>query len=80
LPKGRGYAYPQFQFDPETHDVYEEVRRANVLLGAVGDPWGVASWWIAPNDRIDARPVELIGTSRASEIGQAAQALLEPLG
>ncbi len=80
LPRGRGYVYPQFQFEPKTQDVYQEVRRANEILSAVSDPWGVASWWIVRNDRIEARPVDLVGTSRATEIQRAAETLLEPVG
>ncbi len=80
LPKGRGFMYPRFQFDPQTHDVYPEVRSANELLGAANDSWGVASWWIAPNDRVNARPVDLVGTARAAEVVHAAEALLEPVG
>jgi len=80
LPRGRSYVYPQFQFNTQTHDVYDEVRQANELLRAASDPWGVASWWIAANDRLGAPPLELVGTSRASEIERAAQAVLEPVG
>lgn len=80
LPKGRGYVYPQFQFDLTSRDVYPEVRSANEILEAGVDPWGVASWWIGMNDRLDGRPVELVGTSRAPEIKLAAETVLEPVG
>lgn len=80
LPRGRGYLYPRFQFDHESRDLYVEVKSTNELLRAADDPWGVASWWTAQNDRIDARPVELVGTARAPEIAHAAHAVLEPVG
>ncbi|MCA1842632.1 MAG: hypothetical protein LC792_05470 [Actinobacteria bacterium] len=80
LPKGRGYMYPRFQFDPGSHDVRPEVRSANELLDAAHDPWGVASWWTAPNDRVGCRPVELVGTARGPDVVHAAQAFLEPVG
>jgi hypothetical protein len=80
LPKGRGYVYPHFQFDPMTLDVRVEVREVNELLRAGSDPWGVASWWISTNDRLNARPIDLVGTSRAGAVTLAAQALLEPVG
>lgn len=80
LRKGSGYIYPEFQFDPETRDVFEEVRQVNEMLDALEDPWGVASWWMTPNSRLDARPVELVGSSRSEEVVRAAEALLEPVG
>jgi hypothetical protein len=80
LPRGRSYVYPQFQFNPESRDVYAEVRSANEMLDAAHDPWGTASWWIGLNDRLASRPIELVGTSRASEITVAAQAVLESVG
>lgn len=63
-PSGRGYLYPAFQFDASRRDVVPEVRAVNEELDAAGDPWGVASWWISRNDRIDARPRDLVGTDR----------------
>jgi hypothetical protein len=80
LPKGRGFIYPKFQFDPASRELYDEVRSVNELLGAHNDPWGVASWWSALNDRLGARPVDLVGTDRGSEVVRAVQALLEPVG
>ncbi len=80
LPKGRGFIYPKFQFDPVTHDIYAAVRTANETLGAHSDPWGVASWWSSPNDRLGSTPADLVGTDKDSEIVHAAEALLEPVG
>lgn len=80
LPRGRGYVYPWFQFDPESLELFSEVRSVNESLEAAKDPWGVASWWVTVNDRLGCRPVELVGTERASEVVHAAEALVEPVG
>jgi hypothetical protein len=79
LPWGRGYLYPAFQFDVERRTVFPEVRRVNELLRAVDDPWGVASWWISLNARLGERPMDLIGTGRADDLVEAAQALVEQI-
>lgn len=62
LPFGRGYLYPEFQFDPGRSDVYAVVRAVNELLDAAGDPWGVASWWFSSHAGLGARPADLVGT------------------
>lgn len=80
LPHGRGFVYPSFQFDVTARDVSVEVREVNQTLGAASDPWGVASWWVSPNDRLASSPLDLVGTDRAPEIVKAAQAVLEPVG
>ncbi len=80
LPSGRGYLYPAFQFDPLRRDVFSEVRAVNELLGAAGDPWGVASWWISKNARIDTAPLELVGTDRSEDLRAVAEAAIEPVG
>lgn len=80
LPSDGGYLYPAFQFDPERRGVFAEVRRVNELLEAATDPWGVASWWISVHDGLDARPADLVGTGRADDLVEVAEALLEPIG
>jgi hypothetical protein len=80
LPRGRGYLYPAFQFDPERRDVFPEVRAVNERLRAAGDPWGVASWWVSSNTRLGTRPMDLVGTARASDLVAAAEAVVEPVG
>ncbi len=35
-----------------TASVREVVATVNVLLGVEADPWGVASWWLAPSTRL----------------------------
>ena len=80
LPRGRGYLYPVFQFDHLREDIFPEVRAVNELLGAVDDPWGVASWWVSTNARVDAAPMELVGTDRADNLPVLARAVAEPVG
>ncbi|MDE2867289.1 MAG: hypothetical protein OXN91_01475 [Chloroflexota bacterium] len=80
LPAGRGYVYPALQFDAEWRDVFPEVRAVNERLDAAGDPWGVASWWIFRHARLDARPVELVGTDRADDLARVAEAAIELVG
>ncbi len=80
LPRGRGYLYPVFQFDHLREDIFPEVRAVNELLNAADDPWGVASWWISTNARVDAAPMELVGTDRADDLPVLAQAVAAPVG
>jgi hypothetical protein len=80
LPWGRGYLYPAFQFDIERRRVFPEVRSVNELLGAADDAWGVASWWVSRHARLGARPVDLVGSSRADDLIEAAKAVVEPVG
>ena len=80
LPLGRGYVYPEFQFDHERRSIYLEVRTVNELLGAAGDPWGVASWWISTHARLGARPLELVGTDRSDDLLAVAGAATELVG
>jgi len=74
------YHYLSFQFDTKRHEVFPEVRTINESLEAASDPWGVASWWISVNDRLDARPADLVGTDRTDDLLEAAVAELEPIG
>ena len=80
LPAGRGYLYPAFQFDAERRDVFPDVRAVNERLEAVGDPWGVASWWVSRHARLGDRPVELVGTDRADDLARVAEAATELVG
>jgi hypothetical protein len=80
LPWSRGYLYPAFQFDAGKRDVFPEVRAVNERLDAVGDPWGVASWWVSPHARLGRRPMALVGTKRAGDLIEVAEAVVEPVG
>ncbi len=74
------YLYPAFQFEIAKRRVYPEVRRVNERLDAAGDPWGVASWWTSPNDYLDARPMDLVGTADAAALVRVADDLVAPTG
>lgn len=80
IPRDRGYLYPAFQIDLAHRELYPEVRQVNEALGAANDPWGVASWWVSTNDRLGARPADLVGSRRAEELVQAARAVTAPIG
>ncbi len=80
LPSGRGFLYPAFQFDVSRREVFPEVRKVNIKLSAVSDPWGVVSWWIAENARLQASPASLVGTRKARELVDAAGAATELVG
>lgn len=82
LPRdqGRGYLYPAFQIDSSRQEIHREVRKANQLLDAASDPWGVASWWISVNARLDSRPMDLVGSGDGEAVIRAAEAALQPLG
>ena len=80
LPRDRRYLYPAFQFDPLRRDLFPEVRAVNELLGAADDPWGVASWWVSVNARIDTTPLALVGTDRSEDLLAVAAAAIEPVG
>lgn len=80
LPSGSGFLYPAFQFDIARRRLFPEVIEVNELIDAAGDPWGVASWWMAENARMAGRPVDCVGTERAHDLVEAAGALVEPVG
>jgi len=81
LRHDRDDLFPAFQFDLSKRRLHPEVEAANRALGAERDPWGVASWWISPNQRLDGdRPMDLVGTDRSRDLMPAASALLEPIG
>ena len=80
LPSGSGFLYPAFQFDTARRRLFPEIIEVNELIDAAGDPWGVASWWMAENARLSARPVDSVGTERAPDVVEAAGALVEPVG
>ncbi|MDE2744700.1 MAG: hypothetical protein OXI41_01770 [Chloroflexota bacterium] len=80
LPQGARFLYPQFQFDRERRRIFPEVEELNRRLDALGDPWGVASWWVGHHDRLGARPMDLVGTARSYQLPEVADALFEPIG
>ena len=63
------YLYPAFQFDFVDQRVNDNVQMVNRLLDAVDDPWGVSSWWIASNPRLEGKaPKDLLGTDREDDL------------
>lgn len=70
-----------FIFDVAKRRVIPIVGRVNALLEAGKDPWGVASWWTTPSERLNDRcPYELLGSVEEQEIEELASADLEPIG
>lgn len=80
LPGRRGYLYPAFQIDAERRRIHPEVADVNRTLDAAGDPWGVASWWVSKDARLDARPMDLVSTERAADLVAAARGLVDDEG
>ncbi|MEU6099112.1 DUF3168 domain-containing protein [Streptomyces flaveolus] len=67
---------PAFQFDGEGRP-RPLVLAVNGLLGAAGDPWGVADWWLGPNLWLDAVPATLLGAGLDDQLLAAARAVGE---
>ena len=80
LPHDHAFLYPAFQFDVRRRSVFAEVETVNRMLNAADDPWGVASWWIGQHDRLDVRPMDLVGHGRVDDLVAVAEAVLEPVG
>jgi hypothetical protein len=59
----RKIVYPAFQFDATERKLRDVVATVNAILGALADPWGVASWWATATPRLDgSAPMALLGT------------------
>ena len=54
--------FPAFQFDHARARLRPVVAEINRRLGAASDPWGVASWWLAPSvwRDDDVSPADLV--------------------
>src|SRR6185437_13446444 len=73
---GERVLYPLFQFESvRPYRQHKLVATLSELLSADIDPAGAAAWWLTPNPWLDARPADLIGTERESEIRYAADQL-----
>jgi hypothetical protein len=59
--------FPAFQFD-DRGAVLPVVRSVNEMLGADGDPWGVADWWVSVNGWLGCPPVALLGAGRDDDL------------
>jgi hypothetical protein len=81
VPRLNAYLYPAFQFDLARRCIRETAAAVNRMLGASDDPWGVASWWTTPSERLQNRaPKDLLGTEEESLLLELASAELAPLG
>ena len=70
LPNERHtYAFPAFQIDAAGRCLNPVVAQVNKELDALGDPWGVGSWWVSPHARwVGTAPRALVGTERESDL------------
>ena len=96
IPSDGGYLYPRFQFDTQRRAIHNTASEVNQLLEANKSPWGVAGWWLFGNDRVGARPADLLGdhqpqgdsgcaaagdgSSLRNRLIAAAKAVTEPVG
>jgi hypothetical protein len=66
---------PAFQFDDHGR-LLETARTVNRIMMVDDDPWGTASFWLMPHNRLDNQmpPVELLGVNDALLV-QAAEAV-----
>lgn len=70
------YLFPAWQIDQAGRRVFPVAAEINLLLDALDDPWGVASWWISPTDRLNGdAPKDLLGTEDDGDIVVLARAL-----
>lgn len=81
LKVGNRYVFPAFQFDASERRVHPIAAEVNELLDAHKEPWATASFWVALDPYLKARPADLItDTERAAEIRLAAERELAPVG
>jgi hypothetical protein len=81
LPFGNRFVFPAFQFDEGRKRVRPMVAQVNRLLGALDDPWGVASFWFSRDPHLDARPADLaISDQQSEDVLGAARRELAPIG
>lgn len=65
----RAYVYPAFQFDVAQRCLNPVVAQVNAALDALGDPWGVGSWWASESIRLGgAAPWTLIRTDQQDDL------------
>jgi hypothetical protein len=69
---GNAYA-PAFQFDAEGR-LLESAAVVNQILGAGGDPWGAASWWLTPHATLRGIPADLLRFGDPADVVTAAAA------
>jgi hypothetical protein len=77
LPRPEGSAqFPSFQFDHSDAPI-PVVVAVNEILGAAGDPWGAAGWWLAPSLWFPDPPAAMIGTVPDTRLVTAAHAAMD---
>jgi hypothetical protein len=80
LPRPSGYVFPVFQVHASRKEIWPIVAELNRLLGAVEDPWAVASWWFTRDSRLGAAPYTLVDEpGRADDLRLAAARELAPV-
>lgn len=80
LPRPGGYVYPLFQVNASRREIWPIAAELNRLLGAVDDPWAVASWWFTKDSRLGAEPHALVGEpARVDDLRRAAARELAPV-
>ncbi|WP_369376724.1 hypothetical protein [Streptomyces sp. cg36] len=67
---------PAFQFS-EGALPWLTVLEVNAVLGADGDPWGAADWWLGENAWLAAAPARLLGTADERRLPATARHLIE---
>ena len=81
LPFKNSYVYPAFQLDAARRCIHKPVALVNRRLDSLRDPFGVASWWITPSERLGERaPFELLGDPEEQLILDLVEADLAPIG
>jgi hypothetical protein len=79
LPRPDGsWQLPAFQFGEAAipRPIVEEI---NELLDVGRDPWGATCWWVAPHERLNAAPADLLGTGQDELLRRAAMAIGEEI-
>jgi hypothetical protein len=81
VPRGKSWVYPRFQLDLARGRIRPVAAEVNRLLGAAHDPWGVASWWVTPKERLaNLAPCDVLGTSAEGELAALATTEREEIG
>ena len=81
LPSKNSYVYPAFQLHAARRCLHQPVTEVNRRMDALRDPFGVASWWLTPSERLGGRaPFELLGTADEPLVLDLVEADIAPLG
>jgi hypothetical protein len=82
VPVANRYLFPAFQIDLARRRTYPAVAQVNLLLDALDDPWGVASWWFSRSARLGGvRPADVVADEgRADDVLRVARGVVGPIG